>query len=76
MMNFAKCSWVNLFHAGWTPRVLGRNGAEALIRFTSPSGETEERTVPVDRLGKNLRDTLERISPVRLRVARVSVRVR
>lgn len=57
--NYSSCVWFTLAHAGWTPRVAGRQGDNALIRFTSPEGHAEERLVPVDRLGKGLRDALE-----------------
>ena len=73
-MNYAQCSWANLAHAGWTPRVVGRNGSNAVIRFTSMDGATEERLVPVDRLGKNLHDALERQAPRVYRTSKTRVR--
>ncbi len=75
-MNFGQCSWVHLAHAGWTPRVLGRKGASAVIKFTSPCGQTEERLVPVEKLGKNLHDALERQAPRNFRHTRMCVRIR
>jgi hypothetical protein len=75
-MNYVGCSWVNLANAGWKPRVMGREGTDAVIRFTSPCGHVEERLVPVARLGKNLHDALERLAPRSFRQSRSFVRVR
>jgi hypothetical protein len=57
---YSSCAWADLAHAGWQPRVTGRNHDQAVITFTGPEGQAEIREVPVDRLGKNLRNTLER----------------
>lgn len=58
-VNYSSCEWFALAHAGWAPRVMGRSGNNATVRFAGPGGCTEERLVPIERLGKGLKDSLE-----------------
>lgn len=68
--DYQNCTWADLAHASWTPRIAARKGSDATVVFTGPQGLVEIRPVPTDRLGRALRAQMEQNFPLQRPVQR------